>query len=39
MKKYCEATLNVFFKQKNFDNYKKFYLHGNFFVSHRNFTA
>ena len=38
-KRYCKATLNVFFKIKIFDDDKKFYLLDKFFVSNRNFTA
>ena len=39
MKRNCKATLNVFFKNKKFDDDKKLYLHDNFFESNQNFTA
>ena len=39
LKRYCKTALIVFFKKKNFDDDKKFYLHDKFFVSNWNFTA
>ena len=39
LKRYCKATLNVFFKKKKIDDDKKFNLNDKFFVSSRNFTA
>ena len=39
LKRYCKATLNLFFKKKKFDDEKKIYLHDNFFVFYQNSTA
>ena len=39
MKRYCKATLNMFFNKKNFDDHKKPYLYDIFFVSSLNFTT
>ena len=39
LKRYCKATLNVFFKKKMFDDDKKFYLQDKFFVLKWNLTA
>ena len=39
LKKYCKATLNVFFKKKIFDYNKKVYLKDKFSVSNQHFTA
>ena len=38
MKRYCKATLNVFYNKKNFDDDKKSYLYERFFMSNQNFT-
>ena len=32
-KRYCKATSNVFFNKKNFDDEKKNYRYGRFFVA------
>ena len=39
LKRYCKATLNMFFNEKNFDDDKNFYLYDRFFESNQNFTT
>ena len=38
LKRYCKATLNMFFNEKTFDDDNLFYLYDKFFESNRNFT-
>ena len=37
LKRFCRATLNMYFKKKNYDG-KKLYVHDKFFVLNQNFT-
>ena len=39
LKRYCKATLNMFFNKKIFDDDKSFYLYDRFFESNQNFTT
>ena len=39
MKRYCKATLNLFFIKVNFDDDEKKHLYDRIFVSNRNYTT